>query len=533
MTLVNALQEQKLFESGRNRMNIKNLSLKKIVGDDWIYNPDFRYADFDGSAELHKGDHIILFSKKNERELSAVSLQAVGLCDKKLIQIANEILSEIGINLRMGDSRNRIVKNFGTPDYIDCIEEGYYRYLDYDCYYTENFLITRYHYLLAPDLLICFGVPKEHYQKLTDLEIVNDVQMVSDIMKKRTACKESGNEVCPCKDRLSLVHQAVENRKVEGIQSEIVLFLESEIKNCRIESIQSKELDFFKLKMIHCTIEGMQSEYLQFSDCVFENVEFKNHYKKIYCSIERCIFKNCILQDTFEIGSLYVVDNQFQDCLFDGIRIQTETEGAYLVDNHITNCIFQNIDWVGYGFCSNIMRGGKIVHVTYYEHSKIEENQFSDMTMEEVVVKIDDRTFFNNEFNYVTLKDMTLKGQMGDNKFIDCNVSGFSIIGEKYMLKTVKEIINKRAELYKEDDYGIEKCRNELIEILSKDELLTIDILNQLDDEEIAYTSEVFEEIAYHLQSVNYIDCLEKIYIKYPHLNIKDAIEVAKEFTDM
>jgi len=101
------------------------------------------------------------------------------------------------------------------------------------------------------------------------------------------------------------------------------------------------------------------------------------------------------------------------------------------------------------------------------------------------------------------------------------------------MLKTVKEIINKRAKLYKEDDYGIEKCRNELIEILSKDELLTIDILNQLDDEEILYTSEVFEEIAYNLQSVNYIKCLEKIYIKYPHLNIKDAVEVAKEFTDM
>ncbi len=101
------------------------------------------------------------------------------------------------------------------------------------------------------------------------------------------------------------------------------------------------------------------------------------------------------------------------------------------------------------------------------------------------------------------------------------------------MIKTVKEIINKRAKLYKEDDYGIEKCRGELIEILSKDELLTIDILNQLNDEEILYTSEVFEEIAYNLQGVNYIKCLEKIYIKYPHLNIKDAIEVAKQFVDM
>lgn len=101
------------------------------------------------------------------------------------------------------------------------------------------------------------------------------------------------------------------------------------------------------------------------------------------------------------------------------------------------------------------------------------------------------------------------------------------------MLKTVKEIINKRIELYQEDDYGIEICRNELIEVLSKDELLTIDILNQLNDEEILYTSEVFEEIAYNLQSENYIHCLEKIYRKYPHLNIEDAIEVAKKFSDM
>ncbi len=96
------------------------------------------------------------------------------------------------------------------------------------------------------------------------------------------------------------------------------------------------------------------------------------------------------------------------------------------------------------------------------------------------------------------------------------------------MLNTVKNIINKRVKLHEEDYY-----RNELIEILSKDELLTIDILNQLDDEEISYVSEVFEEIADNLNSVNYIDCLEKIYIKYPHLLLKYAIEAAKNNTDM
>lgn len=98
------------------------------------------------------------------------------------------------------------------------------------------------------------------------------------------------------------------------------------------------------------------------------------------------------------------------------------------------------------------------------------------------------------------------------------------------MLKAVKEILDKRAKINDEDDYRIEKCRDELIEVLSRDELLTIDILNQLNEKEILYTSEVFEEIAYNLQSVNYIICLKNIEKKYPSLNIKDAIEVAMEF---
>jgi len=75
------------------------------------------------------------------------------------------------------------------------------------------------------------------------------------------------------------------------------------------------------------------------------------------------------------------------------------------------------------------------------------------------------------------------------------------------MLKTVKEIINNRRKINDEDDCRIEKCRNELIEVLSQDELLTIEILNQLNDEEILYTSEVFEEVAYNFQSANYINC--------------------------
>lgn len=101
------------------------------------------------------------------------------------------------------------------------------------------------------------------------------------------------------------------------------------------------------------------------------------------------------------------------------------------------------------------------------------------------------------------------------------------------MLKTVKKILNKRMKTHDEDDFKIEKCRNELIEILSQDETLTIYVLNQLDEKEILYTSEVFEEIAYNLQSINYIKCLQNIGKKYPSLDIKDSIEVAIHFTEL
>lgn len=195
------------------KMNINNLSLQKIVGNDWRYYPDFQYADFSGKAELHKADRIILFRKEND--VSVISLQAIGLCDKDLIRTADKLLMEIGLDLRMGDSRNKIVKKFGTPDLIDCIEEGYFRYFDYNYEFTDKYLITRYHYLLAPNLLICFGIPKEQYQKLTDLEIVNDYQMVSAIMEKRIAHKKCGNEIFPCNDRLRFIHQTITNRLID------------------------------------------------------------------------------------------------------------------------------------------------------------------------------------------------------------------------------------------------------------------------------------------------------------------------------
>ena len=388
-------------------MNINNLSLQKIVGNDWRYYPDFQYADFSGKAELHKADRIILFRKEND--VSVISLQAIGLCDKDLIRTADKLLMEIGLDLRMGDSRNKIVKKFGTPDLIDCIEEGYFRYFDYNYEFTDKYLITRYHYLLAPNLLICFGIPKEQYQKLTDLEIVNDYQMVSAIMEKRIAHKKCGNEIFPCNDRLRFIHQTITNRLIEDIHSKIVYFFKTDIKECNIKEIYS--------------------ETTEFEDCVFEHIEFMNHYRKGYFSMRSCIFKNCIFHDTFGSVYLFICDNIFEDCLFEGIRTSRKTEGAFLLDNTFKNCIFRDMTWVGYGLYSNKVSGGKMKQIHYHEYKEIYDNQFLDVQMEDIEVEMEDYTFLKNKLYSVTFRNVILKGQMEkNNKFKHCDTSGLTYL---------------------------------------------------------------------------------------------------------
>lgn len=98
------------------------------------------------------------------------------------------------------------------------------------------------------------------------------------------------------------------------------------------------------------------------------------------------------------------------------------------------------------------------------------------------------------------------------------------------MLNKVKNVIIERIQINDEDDFNIEKCRNKLIDFLSENAKQTINILEQFDENEILYVSEVFEEIAYNLQSTEYIKCLRDIEKKYPNIDISDSIEVAEEY---
>jgi hypothetical protein len=94
----------------------------------------------------------------------------------------------------------------------------------------------------------------------------------------------------------------------------------------------------------------------------------------------------------------------------------------------------------------------------------------------------------------------------------------------------LKCIIKKRASLHLEDDFGIQKCWNELIQLLSINETETISCLNLCSEEEFLWVSEVFEDVAYNLKSDKYIMCLKQLAYEYPNLNLENFVKTAEEY---
>ncbi len=100
------------------------------------------------------------------------------------------------------------------------------------------------------------------------------------------------------------------------------------------------------------------------------------------------------------------------------------------------------------------------------------------------------------------------------------------------LYEQIKEILSIREKLHPEDDYGIQKCWDELIELLSKNEDNTIECLCLCTSNEVDWLSEVFEDIAYNLQSRRYIECLKKLDVKYPELNLNRCILTAEDYLE-
>ncbi|MCL6605228.1 MAG: hypothetical protein K6T94_20380 [Paenibacillus sp.] len=99
------------------------------------------------------------------------------------------------------------------------------------------------------------------------------------------------------------------------------------------------------------------------------------------------------------------------------------------------------------------------------------------------------------------------------------------------MIHKARKVIQERAMLHLNDPV-IGQYREKLIELLSRNKDETIHFLKSCSKDEILWISEVFEEIAYNLQSQDYIITLKECDKQYPDLNLTNIIETAESYMD-
>jgi len=92
----------------------------------------------------------------------------------------------------------------------------------------------------------------------------------------------------------------------------------------------------------------------------------------------------------------------------------------------------------------------------------------------------------------------------------------------------VEGLINERKKLLP-DDPKITEIWEELANIFSKNEKLTIEYLNGYSEAQLEWISEVFEDISENLQSKEFIVSLEKLQKKFPDLDLEMDILYAKK----
>lgn len=98
----------------------------------------------------------------------------------------------------------------------------------------------------------------------------------------------------------------------------------------------------------------------------------------------------------------------------------------------------------------------------------------------------------------------------------------------------IRKALAKRRATDAEWDYGIELCRKEEIEILSRNIEETIEFLDvECTADEFSWISEVFLEVAEETQSRPFIECLYRVAKKYPEgckkYNVYSFIDEAAE----
>ncbi|MBC1512095.1 hypothetical protein HCA00_03930 [Listeria booriae] len=100
------------------------------------------------------------------------------------------------------------------------------------------------------------------------------------------------------------------------------------------------------------------------------------------------------------------------------------------------------------------------------------------------------------------------------------------------MIKQMEIILEKRKSLNINDDFGIEKCWNEMTELLSQNEMETINYLEESTEKDLYYISEIFEDVSERFQSEQFINCLRKLDKKFPELDMTQDIDIAESYIE-
>lgn len=93
-------------------------------------------------------------------------------------------------------------------------------------------------------------------------------------------------------------------------------------------------------------------------------------------------------------------------------------------------------------------------------------------------------------------------------------------------------ILEKRKSLNINDDFGIEKSWNEMTELLSQNEMETINYLEESTEKDLYYISEIFEDVSERFQSEQFINCLRKLDKKFPELDMTQDIDIAESYIE-
>ncbi|MBC2239622.1 hypothetical protein [Listeria booriae] len=96
--------------------------------------------------------------------------------------------------------------------------------------------------------------------------------------------------------------------------------------------------------------------------------------------------------------------------------------------------------------------------------------------------------------------------------------------------KQMELILEKRKSLNINDDFGIEKSWNEMTELLSQNEMETINYLEESTERDLYYISEIFEDVSERFQSEQFINCLRKLDKKFPELDMTQDIDIAESY---